>query len=291
MKKLTAILLAGAMLFAFAACGKTEEPAGPEVGMPNPMQEMASLEELCEAADCAMIRPEGAEIADEAYFMIEGEPQIAEYRFTADGKQCFLRFARADAETDISGIFGENGTLYAEYPQKGTVNIQNDDLQSQRWFTIDGQYVFTVYDGGEWEWTQFNDLMSQFADMEPRNWSSEVPFADYLALTGYYVDDDMNMAAVSIEDDHAAVYVVIDQEDGTRLFWEMDAVLEEGRLTYEKETISKCVYDEDCNIEETPLPDGGAGFIAITDNGSLDFSGAYSEQLRGFVMAPYSFDD
>lgn len=284
MKKAMTLVLALLMAVCLMACGNKEEPTG----MPNPMKEVASLEELCEAANCAMIKPEGVEVADEAFFMIEGNPQIAEYQFTVDGKKCSLRFADVDAKTDISGVYGDEGTIYASYTEEGTVNVQNDDLQSQRWFTVDGQYVFTVLDGGEWEWTQFDGIVSQFADMEPKNWNAAVPFADYLALTGYYADDAMNMAAITIKDDHVAINVAADLADGTRMCWDMDAVLDGGKLTYEKETVSQGVYDEDGGISTTDLPDGGAGYVEIKDDGSLDFAGAYSEQLRGYVMAPYN---
>ena len=283
MKKAITLVLALMMAVSLMACGNKENPTG----MPNPMKEVASLEELCEAANCAMIKPEGVEVADEAFFMIESEPQIAEYQFTVDGKKCSLRFADVDAKTDISGVYGDEGTIYADYTEEGTVNIQNDDLQSHRWFTVDGQYVFTVFDGGEWEWTQFDGLVSQFAGMEPKNWNSAVPFADYLALVGYYADDAMNMAAITIKDDHVAINVAAVLADGTRMFWDMDAVLDGGKLTYEKETVSQGVYDEDGGISTTDLPDGGAGYVEIKDDGSLDFAGAYSEQLHGFVMAPY----
>lgn len=58
--------------------------------------------------------------------------------------------------------------------------------------------------------------------MEPKNWDSAVPFAYYLALVGYYADDAMNMAAISIKDDHVAINVVADLADGTRMFWDME---------------------------------------------------------------------
>lgn len=284
MKKAIAFILVLAMAASLTACRNKEST----IGTPNPMKEITSPEELREAADCAMIRPEGVEIADEVFSLIDGDPQIAEYQFTVDGKKCTLRFANVGAETDISGVYDDEGTLYADYSVKGTAGIQSDDLQSQRWFTVDGQYVFTVFDGGEWDWTQFDALVSQFAEMEPKNWNSAVPFADYLALVGYYADDAMNIAAITIEDDHAAVNVVADLDDGSRMIWEMDAVLDGGKLTYEKEIVSQGVLDGSGDMSLTELPDGGAGYVEIRDDGSLDFAGAYSEQLHGLVMAPYN---
>lgn len=124
--------------------------------------------------------------------------------------------------------------------------------------------------------------------MEPKNWNAAVPFADYQALVGYYADDAMNLAAISIKDDHVSVNVAVDLADGTRMFWDMDAVLDGGKLTYEKENVSQGVYNEDGSLSSTTLPDGGAGYIEVKDDGSLSFAGACSEQLRGFVMAPYN---
>ena len=66
---------------------QAEETASTD-SIPNPVKELGSLEELIGEANGAMIKPEGAKITNEAFLLIDGAPQIAEYKFIADGKEC-----------------------------------------------------------------------------------------------------------------------------------------------------------------------------------------------------------
>lgn len=288
MKKAFTFLLALAMISCFTACSiHVSTGDGGSNDLPNPMTEVESLEALSEKAKCALIHPANVELSDEHYFMIDGDPQIAEYQFTVDKKNCTLRFAPAGMDTDISGIYGEEGTLFEDSDAESHY-IENDEYKVQRWFTVDGQYVFCVMDGGKWDWAQFDRICSQFANMEPRNWTSDVPFADYLALVGNYADADNNIAAISIRGDHAVIYVYVNQDESTVKSWEMDAVLKDGKLVYEKELISLSAYDMSVGqTDTTPLEDGGAGCIEISGE-SLVFAGAYSEELQDLVLARFA---
>lgn len=297
MKKITAVIIAAIMIVSFSACAKpgnedasaSEEDSvmndGGIAGMPSPMNEVASLDELGEKAGCSLVKPEGVELSDESFCIIDAEPQIAQYMFTVGGVRCTLRFAAAGIENDISGIYTEDGTLF-DNAEDATLYIENDELKAQRWVTVDGQYIFAVDDAGEWEWADFEAICSQFRKLEPRNWNSDVPFADYQAIEGEYDSEDGSaVASVNIVGDHAGVYVIVDQEDGSRLYWEMEAVLEDGKLSYEKEIISSVVFDENAGgTVKTPLENGGAGSVEIKD-GTLVFADAFSEQLKSLVLA------
>ena len=309
MKKLTALLLTLTMLFCLAACGAepaaepsadvpapTEEPAPAETpaaeeplisGVPNPMTGVVSMEELSEQAKCALICPAGADADSEAFFLIAGEPQIAEYDFTVGGKPCVLRFADVGIETDISGVYHDGDTLYAGDTAEDSYH-QTDDVISHRWFTVDGQYVFTVNCADGWEWEDFDAISSQFQNMEPKTWSGDVPYADYLALTGTYVSEDgQSMASVSIRLDHALLCAYTYPDGETMYYWEMDATLQDGRLVYDKETISRRVVEEingSYSADLVPEGEGGAGYAEILSDGSLSFAGAYSEALQGLVL-------
>ena len=279
MKKLFVTFLAVLMLFSFSACGSQSD--GEEVAAP--ITPFSSLQELSNAANCALIKPEGVDISDESFSIIDGDPQIAEYRFTVEGKECFLRFANVGRDTDICGIYGDDGkTLFADSDNGGS--FQTGDYIIQRWFTVDGQYVFAALENGEWEWPQFDSLYSQFHKMEPKTWSSSVPFASYLALEGYYSDNDgTNAASIAIEDDHAklTVYRLL---DAGSTYWTMDVVLDGNKLVYEKETIFSSNYDENAGMTvKTPLDDGGAGYAEIKDD-TLTFVNAGSEELRDLVL-------
>ena len=285
--KKTIIPFAAFLAFSMTACSTASSQAGSSsaVQMENPLSEFASLEELSEAADCALIRPEGVEIADEVYSMIDGEIQIAEYSFTANGTECFLRFSKAGADTDICGIYGTDGTLFEQETEEYYMYAENNDVKAERWFTVDGQYVFAAMDAETWDYEVFSEICSQFEDMAPKNWTADAPYSDYLAAAGGYQDETGDIFAyLVVEDDHMAVEVLIRREDENTLYWDMDAVLNGNKLDYEEETLYEIVYDENTGVQTTELLEtGGAGSVTL-DGDTLTFENAYSEQLKTLVL-------
>lgn len=97
-KKLLALMLAFAMVFAMASCGSKEEE-GSE-GIANPVHE-CTIEEMAEATGISIDAPEGA--TDVAYAYIEGTDDVApvsQVIFTLDGQEyCY----RAQS-TDMTGF-------------------------------------------------------------------------------------------------------------------------------------------------------------------------------------------
>lgn len=283
MKKILVLAMVAIMALTLMACGNNEENSA---NAANPMTAVDSLEELSEMGNCAMIKPEGVEITDEAFYMIEGEPQIFEYSFKVDGIECFLRFADADIDQDISGIYVKDGTLF-EGAEGERIYIENDDLKAQRWVTVDGQYVFVAKDNSELDWEKYDSICSQFSSMEPANWSSDVPYATYQAMEGSYVDYDADaFGSVSITGDHLGIYVVINKDESNRLYWEIEAELKDNQLVYDKEVINQINVNEDTGESSMKqLEDGGAGSIEVKD-GKLVFENAYSKELKTLVLVP-----
>lgn len=278
MKRFSIFLLALLLTVSLAACGTS----GNDTAVPE--GNTLTLEELGEKADCALIRPTGTELTDEACRIIDGEVQIAEYSFKINGVDCFLRFAKTDVNTDISGLKIGEENLFAD-TESENLYIENDELKADRWFTVDGQYIFAALDGGSWDWYAFDAIQSQFVRMEPRNWNSDVPFATYQAMEGSYSNEDSTFfATIDIEYDHIALNVIALQEDGSRIHWDIDSVLEGEDLVYEKESVSIIVLDEETgSTSSTQLEDGGEGSVHIKD-GTLTFDNAYSEELKGLVL-------
>ena len=168
-------ILALGLLLGLTACGSSSSSdaddstdSSDSAQLANPMTEVASLEELAEAGDCAMIRPEGVELSDETYYTIDGDDMIYQYGFTVDGTECILRFSKAGSDTDISGIYGDDGLIF-DGQGEDPVYVENDDVKAERWFTLDGQYVFAVMDSSSWEYEAFSAIYQQFAAMEPKN--------------------------------------------------------------------------------------------------------------------------
>lgn len=270
MKKLLALLLSLSVVLALTACGKTAT--------------IQSVEDLAKAANAAMVKPQNVEVTDEAFAMLDGDPQIAEYSFTVKGVPCKLRFAKVGIETDISGEVNGEGDPLMGSTDSDTLYVDNDDLNAKRWVTVDGQYVLIAYDAETWEWADFDAVCKEFANMEPLNWTSDVPFASYKALEGTYTDADYNMGSVVMKGDHVLVLAYLRDADGNTKAWEMEATLEGDKLVYDKEKISVTTYDEEAGESSTTdLPDGGAGFVTITD-GVMNLSGCASAELQSLVL-------
>ncbi len=269
MKRLLGLVMAMMMVLCLAACGES----APDT------TECASLQELSEKINCAMITPENVLPEDEKFTLIEGEPQIAEYSFTLDGVECSLRCAAVGTDVDICGIKDGGESAFAEADGDNYYN-ETDAFKAQRWVTVDGQYVFAAMDNSEWEWDDFAQIQTQFYDMKPMNWTSEVPFEDYKAIEGNYVTEDQNVCSISVVGDHAGVYAVVGQEDGSSLYWEMEGVLNGDRLEYGEGRISKIVFNAEAgNTETTDEGTEPAGYLEIRGD-RLVFSGADSELLK-----------
>ena len=197
MKKTIALLLSLIMLFALCACGRGE----PSIGMPNPMTECASLEEVNEAVGGELCGPAAMGVTDEAYFVIDcGSYQIGEYRFKVNGCDYTMRCAKA--KEDISGIYlnGQDVTAFSgiriaaegeetadgaaanadetfvldsgsglTISDSGMQSVSDDTYKCARWFVDDMQYVLTVNAGGALDDETFSSIASEFVNITQGN--------------------------------------------------------------------------------------------------------------------------
>ena len=140
MKKIIAILLVLAMVICFGACNKNEKPVDP--GMPNPMTEVASLDELNAAAGCYLIQPGVMGVSDEKFIVIKsGDYNVGEYQFTISGVNYTLR-AAATTE-DISGVYVDGNTAFPEV-KEGIDIVETEEVKLARWFNLNGQHVLSA---------------------------------------------------------------------------------------------------------------------------------------------------
>ncbi len=284
MKKLHGLLIFGLLLLGICACSNQKQSTD---GMPNPVKELDRIEELAKEMNCAMVKPEGVEISDETFAVIDGEPKIGQYTFTVDGQECMLRFADADVNTDISGVYPEDQdgkTLFEDDVHDHGHYIENDTGKAYRWFTVDGQYLFYVEDKGAWEWNQFEQIYKQFYTMTPANWTAEVPFENYQAIVGTYMDEKSEYIAQIIQYmDHAEIYIMHQTDEGNNV-WEASAVLNGNRLEYESAKSYLVTYDEKSGESgQKDLGSEQAGSITIKDK-TLALDHVADEQFKGIEM-------
>lgn len=100
MKKIIAALLAATLIIGLCACGGNSSDGTTEaIGMPNPIKEVASADELHVATGIAIDAPEGA--TEVRYSYIEGENATAQVDFTLLDQQFCYR-AQATGLTDMN---------------------------------------------------------------------------------------------------------------------------------------------------------------------------------------------
>ena len=164
MKKGIAFVLAVVLALFLCACGEKtppehEDPAGsqteePAAGMPNPVTELSSLEELNEQAGTNLVSPPVMGVSGEEFRLIDGENKIAEYRFTVGGIPYQLRAARG-AEEDISGVYLENGKAFGERTDEEIAYASTETEKLARWFAGDEQLVLHASEAAELDGATF----------------------------------------------------------------------------------------------------------------------------------------
>ena len=109
MKRIAFILIAIALAVALCACtvtpaAPTSEP-DPAVGMPNPITEYGSLEEINDIVGMKLAHPPVMGVTDERFSIIDaGETKIAEYVFKVAGVEYDFR-GSPSFDGDISGYY------------------------------------------------------------------------------------------------------------------------------------------------------------------------------------------
>lgn len=144
MKKLTALLLAAAMIFALCACGGNDEPAEPEgnAQIANPMVEVDETE-LQNALGVALNAPEGAE--NVKYFLIN--EILGEVQFNYDGIEYSYRAQKTDKLEDISGVHFTT-PIVNDSDSPCTITVEEDgSLGAAAWYADGFSYAISMGEG------------------------------------------------------------------------------------------------------------------------------------------------
>lgn len=213
MKRIIALMICFVLAFSLCACGKetaepeesvvpveSTEPTAPveseevneenegtdtPIGMPNPMTEYKSLEEVNKIIGGKLAAPGVMGVSDEHFFVIDcGSYKIGEYQFKVNGIDYTLRCAKV--LQDISGVYIDGDTAFAgeqaqteeigdniiiylpgepETPADDGSGIQhneNHEYKCARWFVGDMQYVLTVHDNDSVDIDTFVGIADEF---------------------------------------------------------------------------------------------------------------------------------
>ena len=253
------------------------EGNGEEVGMPNPVVEYASLEEINSLIGVALMRPAVMGVTNEAFSVIGGI--VARYDCEVNGMEWSFSGAYITDE-DISGICDERN----EFEPGQDHTLYTDAFYLERFFDGDRQYTITVMTPvsaeGEILLTQeaFSNICTEFEAIQKRH-TDDPLVGDYL--------ETVNGSVSACVERHGDVYSIsVSRSDpGETRCWVMyNAVREDGRLTYLGEEISHSAYDAEGNELSCDMTAAdNIGWFEIGDGG-LIWSGAAQEECRAWVF-------
>ena len=152
-KRLSICLCLVLALSLLAGCGAQKAPAAaptaeePAVGLPNPVK-ASSAEEIAARFGVEMKAPDGAE--ELSWTVIEGDMPLAQLGFSLGGIAYNYRVAKAEAYTDISGMYYE--WAYEEPVEIGTCfgsisqAQQEDESWVERclWYDADARLMYSL---------------------------------------------------------------------------------------------------------------------------------------------------
>lgn len=264
-----------------------------EVGMANPIRECASLEEINAAAGTNLVRPGVMGVSGESFCTITGtDCVLADYDFTVAGYDCCFR-AGSVFTYDISGVYINGAPAFSSEPRTGIEYAEGEGYKLARWFTIDGQYVFSVADHGEMEQATFASIAEELKDESDPAWSKKDYIAFYDSLEGVWQDEASQRAVMTVVADgsecvHITVEWANNYAESTR--WIMTGrVAEDGQIYYTDCVCENLAYAEDGTATATPVFTQGEGYLALNpEDGKLYWSGVSESGLAEtpFVRVP-----
>ena len=289
MKKMLALALAAMMVLCLCACGEkpAEQPEAEEPatnGMPNPMTEYASLDEINDIVGSKLVHPGVMGVSDEKFFVIDcGDYQLADYRFAVGGAD--YTFRSAPVTQDISGYYVGEGTAFADGAHDGIEYAEADGAQLARWFTIDGQYVLSAKDMADAD--AFALVAEELSAMTFPGMSETEYETYYAGLAGQYYDSYSQRATMTVEADGAnGVKLTVDWSSSAseNTEWTMTARLtEDGLLSYNDCACSNIVTAEDGTETVEIVSTDGEGWFTF-DGDKLCWTGAADDSCVNCVF-------
>lgn len=301
MKKLLVVIsILAALCIVFSACGKTEaenetsaadtsvtdsaeeSTASDEYmeGMPNPMVEFNSLEEINKKVNVNLVRPAAMGVSDEVFNVINNE--IADYKFKIAGRDYSFRAAHKDDDEDISGIYIDGKTAFEGNEADYSI-VSGEGYYVGRFFVDDVQYVLSVADDGTVSDVDFDSICLEMRNLIITQVSDE----GFTSLLGSYQDKVSMRATAEVKPaDKNEVFIEINwgnSADSTES-WYITAEIEGDKLVYDADDISHYVTNGDSNPEL--INDTAAGYFKY-ENSELSWTGSNSKLTNGciFVMA------
>ena len=284
MKKVLLVLLALAMSLQFALCA-AEEKAGAPIGMPNPVVEYDSIEEINAMTGVSLMRPSVMGVTNERFSVINNT--IAQYVCEINGMEWTFRGARLTDE-DISGMYHE----YNEFSPNQDFGLYSNEFYLERFFDGDRQYTIVaenpVSEDGEvyLDEEAFMDICMELESVQKQHLDDP--------LVGDYQDVIGQRATAYVERFGDAYNISVNWADSASELtcWTMiDAVLENDRLSYHGEEIGRYTYNEEGEAVSSDVTvSNNLGFFEVKD-GMLYWTGAAQEECRACVFEKIVYEE
>ena len=289
--KITSIILAGAMTLTLCACG-SKAPATPlststdivpveipeDVGLPNPMVEYSSLDEINEELGGRLSHPAVMGVTDEAFYIINGEPEIAQYNFSINGMPYTYRFSY-DYSADISGIYEGDGTVFEN--STGDDFYEGESCKAARFVTTDGQYVLIVDDNGEMDSETFKAIAEELFSMsvQPDVGSP---------LDGLWIETiaGRGQMEIKVTGSTADITVTWPSSAAELITWLISGeISDDNSIEYSNATKISTFYGDKEYEEPETIYEDGTGTITLNDDGTLTWIEDGNIDEEGSVFA------
>lgn len=273
---------------------REEDEELPALGLPNPITEHASLDEINAAAGTALVHPAVMGVTEESFCTITGSDAVlADYDFSLVGYRWCFR-AGAVASYDISGVYINAAPAFGE-PKEGIEYAEGEGYKLARWFTLDGQYVLSVQDNGAMDQATFAGIAEELHDMTDPAWNEEDYKAYYKSIEGDWQDEISQRAAMTVTaagSDHADITVSWANDAAATVRWTMTArIYEDGLLSYKDCKKTLVTAGEDGTEKESVVYEDGEGFLYFApEEDKIYWSGAAENGVTetAFIRLPGS---
>lgn len=233
MRKTLSIIISVCLILSLCACGNNTNN-NEAVGMPNPIKECASLQEINDALGCKLTHPGVMGVTDEKFLLYEtSEYTMAEYKFSVNGYEYSFRCAPI-AYMDISGYY-INGKLAFNEETSNYVEFSGDgNAKLSRWFTLDGQYVLCVKDKGQMQQDTFENITNELMEMT-FTWLTPSEISElFKGMAGNYQDTYSQRATMTVTDKGGYAQMNVHWANSSDEYyeWNMTCHISEDGLIY-----------------------------------------------------------
>lgn len=280
MKKIFSVLLIALLSLGVASCttqNKQEEQSEEIIGMPNPIINYDTIDEINEKAGVHIVIPSSLSVTDLRYTTIQDE--TAQVNFVLDGHKWTVRGSKK-VDQDISGIHNENNI----FNPGEDICIYLTDFYIDRIFTEGIQYTIVMDDANGYDVEKYSNYIFEMENcLKQAN--------DPNGIAGNYADSTSQRATMTIYKFDELYDITVRWPNSASEYkdWYISGTLKDNKISYGGEYISTYTVAEDGNETCTDsTATNNLGYFEIKD-GKLYWTGAAESQCKECVFEKLPF--